>query len=140
MKTLALALAATLALPVAASAYCQSPGANPSFHQSCDQGVRIIRNKPLALPRIDPAQARQLELQRERLQLNRQRVANQYDIDRRRIALEGQRLNQTDYLYRDAQSPLRPQRQFFGGFGGVGFGAPVGFVQPRGFAHHRPVH
>ena len=135
MKTLVLAplvaLAATLALPAAAAAAC--PGAPAgSFTDSCEQGVRVIRNQPLALPRISPARAAQLQLQRERLAADRQRAAAQYDIQRRQLALKQNEQNLTSYLYKDANSPLRGFNRGFGGYGFGGYGVVAGpVVRPR---------
>lgn len=119
MKTLILALAATLALPAAAAAYCAAPSSSGSFTQACEQGVRVIRNRPMPLPRIDPATSAQLELQRDRLALDRRRESNRATLESRKLDLKERDQSLTSYLYRDANSPLRGR----GLGGGFGYGA-----------------
>jgi hypothetical protein len=120
------AAALILALPSVASAACGHMSAS-SAAQSCEQGVRVIRQAPLTPPRLSPAQVAQLELQRDQLALQRQQA-------QQNAALQSRRLDQTDralwnqsYLYRDANSPLRQRAGGVYGFGGLN----AGYTSPR---------
>ena len=125
MKTLALSLGLALCLPLAAQAAC-GPVSAGSFSDGCEQGVRVIRNQPLALPRLSPAEAGRIALQRERLALARQQASNSYALESRRLDQRDQALTQREYLYRDANSPLRERR--FGRLGYRTFGGGYGIA------------
>ncbi len=122
--TAALALTTAFALPTAAFAGC-GPWQQGSTSVSCEQGVQVFRSSQPHLPSISPTNAAKLDIQRATL-AQRQREAQARDrIARDRVALDYARLNQTDYLYRDLNSPLRQtgfntgfSNGFVGGFGG----------------------
>ena len=142
MKLLAAAVLGTamIALPTAALAHCGG-GQAGSAVQSCEEGVRVIRQTPLALPRISPTEAARLQIRRDRLRLDSQRAANDYALRSRQLDQRDREISQTDYLYRDYYSPLN--RGFgtgFQTFGGVvpGFGFNGLAPQPRRkVRHHR---
>ncbi|MEL6688467.1 MAG: hypothetical protein AAFP97_12715 [Pseudomonadota bacterium] len=102
-------LLALSALPSVANAHCPPISAG-SATISCEQGVRVIRQSPGALPRISLEAAQQAQLERERLAAQKRAAAQQARIERERLALEQQRINNESYLYRDANSPLRKRR------------------------------
>lgn len=114
-------------LPVMAVASCvKSAG---SMIQTCESGVTVYRTQPRTPPQISPAQSQSLELERQRLARIEQDRKTQLSLEQDRLKLERLRLSQTDYLYRDASSPLRQnQRRYPAGRSGliVGQGS-VGF-------------
>ena len=133
MKPLTLALVATLALPLTAQAWCGGMPAGSSV-QSCEQGVKVIRHQPLALPRIDPATARAIALKREQIALQRQTAQGAAALERRRLDQRDREITQRDYLYRDANSPLRPFGHGVFGFGHGAYGPIYGEVFQPGIA------
>ncbi len=102
----ALTFAATLALPAAAIAGC-GPYQLGSTAVSCEQGVQVFRTSQPHLPRISPTNSAKLDLQRDALAQRRREAQLRDARARDRLELERLRLRQTDYLYRDAYSPLR---------------------------------
>ncbi len=120
-------IAATLlvTLPSMASAACHSP-AGGSAVKSCEQGVTVIRQTPMAMPKISPAQAAQLRLQRDQLAQQRQQANQAAALQSRRLDQGDRALRNQSYLYRDANSPLRGRNGGIYGFGGLngGYTAP----------------
>ena len=125
MKTV-LAAILTLAMPAAATAACGTWQAGSAV-RSCEQGVMVFRQTPLVMPRLTPAQAAQIELQRERLALQKLQASQSFALESRRLDQSAENLRQQDYLYRDANSPLR-----YNAFGPYGFaGLNAGYTAPR---------
>lgn len=92
-------------------AYAQCDGANAgSASVSCENGVQVIRQRPVALPRISLEAAERAKLQREQIAVQERLMADRARIERERLKLEQQRINNESYLYRDTNSPLRSRR------------------------------
>ena len=133
--TAALALTTVFALPSAAFAGC-GPYQLGSTSVSCEQGVQVFRTSQPHMPRISPTNSAKLELQRDALAQRRREAEFRNARERDRLELERKRLRQTDYLYRDAYSPLRGggfstgfNNGFVGGFNnGFGPGIRPGFA------------
>ncbi|MEM7728625.1 MAG: hypothetical protein AAF311_05050 [Pseudomonadota bacterium] len=115
-KTFALGFSALLAgaaFPLTAQAHCPSVQAG-SASISCEQGVRVVRQAPGALPSMDVATVERIRLERKRIaaqkSLAAQSVRARSRLESRRLDLERERVRNEGYLYRDANSPLRARR------------------------------
>ena len=128
MKTLALAAALTL-LPAAAFAQC-GPVQHGHTTIGCEQGVQVFRTAQPHLPRIIPSDSARLDLQRDALAQRRVEAQLADARARDRLAIDRARLRQTDFLYRDARSPLRP----YGYNGFTTYGGLNGGFLPGRFA------
>lgn len=127
MKAVILA-AALITLPAAASAYCAGPSGGSAL-QSCEDGVRVIRQQPMAMPSIHPRDTAALELKRDTLALQRQRQNAQISLERRRLDQRDRELRLRSYLYQDARSPLRTRSRRLGYAYGPFVGARGGFIR-----------
>ena len=102
-------LLALSALPCVANAQCDGANAG-SASVSCENGVQVIRQRPVALPRISLDAAERAKLQREQIAAQARLMAERARIERERLKLEQQRINNESYLSRDTNSPLRSRR------------------------------
>ncbi|WP_298914299.1 hypothetical protein [uncultured Algimonas sp.] len=109
MKTLLIAALGATLVPLSASAHCL-PSSAGSASVSCEQGVRVVRQSPGALPRLDLAVGQQAALERQRLAARHALATRQARLQAQRLWIERERVRNQGYLYRDANSPLRARR------------------------------
>ena len=125
-----LTLAAQATPAFAGCSHAANSHGSATVTQSCERGVTVHRVQQPRLPHISAAQSNALAVQRQRAAQRAQDQRSAIALRQEELKLQRLQLSQQDYLYRDANSPLRRGPSHRYNNGGAGFllaGGGIGF-------------